>query len=90
MRTIYGKNSHYQFRNQDPVIDEMYYLVKISNLKLVKIAENCGLCQSTLHNWFIAKSTISPRHDSVKIFMNSFGIKYGQQSKPRIVRRKAA
>jgi hypothetical protein len=77
-RTIFGKNPHYQFRDQDPVIDEMRYLLRASKLKLSKVAENTGLSVSTLYNWFVTKRTISPRHDSVKIFFGSFGVRYGQ------------
>lgn len=80
-KNILGKNPHYHFRGQDPVIGEMWFFVRTSNLKLMKIAENCGLSYSTLYNWFVSKETRVPLHDSVQIFFRSFGIEYGQKNK---------
>jgi hypothetical protein len=86
MRTIYGRNPHYQFRDQDPVIDAMHAVWKASGLKLSELAENTGLNVGTFYAWFVYKSTISPRHESVQIFFRSFGIEYGRKGEIRRLR----
>ena len=90
-RNLYGKNPHYQFRDQDPVIDIMRSWVKTSGLPLKTIAENAGLTTHTLQNWFTRKSVRVPRHDSVQIFFRSFGVTYGVQERAvrSVVRRVA-
>lgn len=85
-RGIFGKNPHYEFRDRDPVFDRMKTVWRASGLKLGEVAARTHLAYSTLYNWFEAGSTISPRHESVQIFYNAFGIEYGEKSPLREVK----
>ena len=85
-RGIFGANPHYEFRDrQDPVFDHMKTIWQASGMSLAAIAAMCHMAPTTLHNWFVTKSTRSPRHESVKIFYNAFGIDYGVISTLRVV-----
>lgn len=84
-RTVMGENSHYQFRDQAPIMDEMRLVAKASGWDYATIAEKSGLSASTLYGWFTEKRVRCPRHDSVIIFFHTFGIKYGQLNKLRVV-----
>jgi len=77
-RTVMGENSHYQFRDQAPIMDEMRTVAKASGLDYATISERSGLGVSTLYNWFTTKTVRCPRYDSVMIFFHTFGIEYGQ------------
>jgi len=83
-RTIFGRNSHYQFRDQDPILDLAWYIARISGLSIKMISERSGISTSTLRHWFIEKKTISPRHDTIKIYFNAMGVKFGVEDEARI------
>jgi hypothetical protein len=84
-RNIFGLNPHYQFRDQDPVFDQMRTILKASGLNHQQLAERTHMCRSTFDAWFTIKSTHSPRHESVQIFYRAFGIEYGARSNLRVV-----
>jgi len=84
-RNVFGKNPHYEFRDQDPVLDHMRTVLKASGETIAKAAERCHMAPSTFHAWFVSKSTMSPRHDSVQIFYRAYGLEYGARSNLRVV-----
>src|SRR5262245_12013347 len=84
-RTIFGRNSHYQFRDQDPILDLAWYIARISGLSIKMISERSGISTSTLRHWFIEKKTISPRHDTIKIYFNAMVVKFGFENEPQLM-----
>jgi len=84
-RNVFGQNPHYQFRDQDPVLDHMHMIMKASGDSIEKAAERCHMCPSTFRAWFVYKSTHSPRHESVQIFYAAYGIEYGAKSNLRVI-----
>jgi len=73
-RGIYGRNPHYQFRDQDPVLDIAWYFAKASGKSLTELAEQTNLHVSTLRAWFYTKQTISPKFCSIAAYFASFGL----------------
>ena len=73
-RTIRGRYPHYQFRDQDPVLDIAWFFARTSGLSIAQMAANSGVSQGTLYAWFYAKTTTSPRHSTVAAFLASFGV----------------
>jgi hypothetical protein len=84
-RTIYGPNSHYQFTDQDPIIDDMRTVWRASGLTIYELAEKTGMASSTFYNWFVHKSVHRPFHSSVKIFYTALGIRYGRIDRIKVV-----
>jgi len=82
---IFGTNPHYQFKDQAPVMDEMALVWRASGWKVAALSRKTGLSSTTLYNWFTKQRTRCPRHDSVQIFFNSFGIPYGVIGKVRVI-----
>jgi len=84
-RNIFGHNPHYEFRDRDPIFDQMKTMLKASGLSFAELSERTHMASSTFSAWFAKGTTISPRHESVQIFYRSFGIDYGVKQTLRIV-----
>lgn len=69
----------YEFRDHDPVIDQLHTMMDDEGLKAGKVAELSGLSTTTINNWFNRKITPThkptkrPQFASVMAFTRSLG-----------------
>jgi len=69
----------YEFKDHDPVIDQLHTMMDDEGLKAGKIAELSGLSTTTINNWFNRKITPThkptkrPQFASVMAFTRSLG-----------------
>jgi len=75
MRTIKVYKT-YNFRDKDPVIDELRTLVENSDGNQYDAAIKAGLARSTVDGWFFG-STRRPQSASVEAFGRALGWKRG-------------
>jgi hypothetical protein len=69
----------YEFKDHDPVIDQLHTMMDDEGLKASKVAALSGLSTTTINNWFNRKITPShkptkrPQFASVMAFTRSLG-----------------
>lgn len=72
-RTILGGYKSYQFKDHDPILDQIDRLYELSgDVKIQHVADMSGVTAGTLYNWRMRK-TKRPQFASVKAVVKGLG-----------------
>jgi len=70
-RTIHGYKT-YNFKDKDPIIDQLRTLVEDSGKNWKDIADESGICKSTLYGWFQG-NTLRPKFCTIMAVTRALG-----------------